>query len=277
MDKSVNDINNTPFVLDETNDFTVVYKPPRMHSAPLQHSVQLQNSGGDTLADWYAAQFPQVGDLSGRRGGESLPVAGRGLLHRLDFETHGLVLFAKTQQSFDFLLTQQEQGNFTKEYSAICQKSDAAPPSFPPPPFTVSPELAGSAIESFFRPFGPGRKQVRPVTDDNGKACKAAHKEIAKDNGNYYRTEIVNVINNIADNGRYAFTVRLKRGFRHQIRCHLAWIGCPVADDPIYGAQPVIGDFLALRSHALFFPDPASGKQREYRIEPLFKRSDYGE
>ena len=244
MEKSVNDINKEPFILDETDDFAVVYKPPRMHSAPLKHG------GGDTLVDWY----------------------GNGsLLHRLDFETHGLVLFAKNQPSLDFLLTQQEQGNFIKEYSAICQKFDTAVASFPPPPFALSPTIAGAAIESFFRPFGPGRKQVRPVTDDNGK------KEIAKDRGGYYRTEIVNVINNIADNGRYAFTVRLRRGFRHQIRCHLAWIGCPVANDPVYGGQPVIDGFLALRSHALFFPDPASGKQREYRIEPLFKRSDYGE
>jgi 23S rRNA pseudouridine1911/1915/1917 synthase len=250
---SINNINKEPYILDETADFAVVYKPPRMHSAPLQ------NSGGDTLVDWYAAQFPPVMNLSGRRGGEG------GLLHRLDFETHGLVLFAKNQPSLDFLLTQQDEGNFIKEYSAICQKFDNAPASFPPPPFTVSPELAGAAIESFFRPFGPGRKQVRPVTDDNGKA----RNEIAKDHGGYYRTEIVNVIDNIADNGRYFFTVRLKRGFRHQIRCHLAWIGCPVINDPIYGTQPIADGFLALRSHALFFPDPANGEQREDRIEPL--------
>jgi 23S rRNA pseudouridine1911/1915/1917 synthase len=250
---TINDINNNPFVLDETGDFAVVYKPPRMHSAPLKHN------GGDTLVDWYAAQFPPIMDLSGRKGGEG------GLLHRLDFETHGLVLFAKNQSSLDFLLTQQDEGNFIKEYSAICQKSDTAPATFPPSPFTVSPTIAGSAIESFFRPFGPGRKQVRPVTDDNGKA----RNEIAKDHGNHYRTEIVNVIDNIADNEHYAFTIRLKRGFRHQIRCHLAWIGCPVANDPIYGAQPAADGFLALRSHALFFPDPVSGEQREYRIEPL--------
>jgi 23S rRNA pseudouridine1911/1915/1917 synthase len=248
---SINDINKEPFILDETGDFAVVYKPPRMHSAPLQHG------GGDTLVDWYAAQFPQVCDLSGRRGGEG------GLLHRLDFETHGLVLFAKNQQSLDFLLTQQDEGNFIKEYSAICQKSGAASISFPPPPFAVSPPPVGSAIESFFRPFGPGGKQVRPVTDDNGKGRKAAL--IVKDRSGYYRTEIVN----ITDNEYYTFTVRLKRGFRHQIRCHLAWIGCPVVNDPIYGEQPPTDGFLALRSHALFFPDPASGKQREYRIEAL--------
>jgi len=230
----VSDINKEPFVLNETDDFAVVYKPPRMHSAPLPKSE------GDTLADWYAQ--------------------GK-LLHRLDFETHGLVLFAKNQKSLDFLLMQQEQGNFVKEYSAICQKSGADLASFPPPPCRfrpdVSPEIAGTIIESFFRPFGPGRKQVRPVTDAGGK-----NKEVTD---GCYRTEIVNV----TANGNYTFTIRLTKGFRHQIRCHLAWIGCPVANDPLYGEQSVNG-FLALRAHGLFFPDPASGKQREYRIEPLF-------
>jgi len=229
----VNDSNKNPFVLEETNDFAVVYKPPRMHSAPLPKSE------GDTLADWYTQ--------------------GK-LLHRLDFETNGLVLFAKNQPTFDLLWAQQEQGNFIKEYSAICHKSVAAPASFPPPPCRFrpadSPPMTGSVIESYFRPFGPGRKEVRPVTD-----ADSTKKETTS---SFYRTEIVNV----TANDHSIFTLRLTRGFRHQIRCHLAWIGYPVVNDPIYGEQPVDG-FLALRAHALFFPDPASGKQREYRIESL--------
>jgi len=235
----------------------VVFKPPRMHSAPLQKGE------GNTLLDWYAAIYPPVMDISGRKAGEG------GLLHRLDFETNGLALFAKNQKSLDCVLTQQKTGNFIKEYSAICQKAGVPLPSFPPPPFDISSMQAGFfkagiTIESFFRPFGPGRKQVRPVTDADNKPNRHA---IAKDHGGCYRTEIVNVSNN----GYYVFTIRLKSGFRHQIRCHLAWIGCPVVNDPLYGEQPVNG-FLALRSHGLIFTDPENGQQREYRIEPLSQR-----
>jgi len=249
-----------PYVLDETEDFAVVYKPPRMHSIPLK------NSCGDTLLDWYAALFPPVMDISGRKEGEG------GILHRLDFETNGLVLFAKNQPSLNYLLTLQDEGNFIKEYSAICRKNCTLPSSFPIPPFNFSltefSDRTECAIESYFRPFGPGRKQVRPVTDAGGKSRygksrKTAHNNIAKDRGGYYRTEIINVI----ENGYYAFTIRLKRGFRHQIRCHLAWIGCPVLNDPLYGQQPASG-FLALRSNGLIFTDP-HGKPRKYRIEPL--------
>jgi len=241
-----------PYVLNETEDFAVVYKPPRMHSVPGK------NSRGDTLLDWYAMVFPPVMELSDRKG----------MLHRLDFETQGLVLFAKNQRSQDYLLALQNEGNFIKEYSAICRKNSALPSSFPPPPsgFPLA-EFSGQTecvIESFFRPFGPGRKQVRPVTDACGKSRKIAHNKVAKDRGGYYRTEIVDV----TKNEYYTFTLRLKRGFRHQIRCHLAWIGCPVVNDPLYGQQPASG-FLALRSYGLIFTDPRGGKPREYRIEPL--------
>ncbi|MDR0313360.1 MAG: RNA pseudouridine synthase [Treponema sp.] len=236
-----------PTILDETEDFAVVFKPPRMHCAPLQ------GRPSDTLLDWYAAIFPSIMKLSGRKDGEG------GLLHRLDYETQGLVLFAKNQQSFSHLLVQQEEGNFIKGYSAICQKanpidaSGSTPhSSFPPPPFTISSVKDGFAIESYFRPFGPGRKQVRPVVLDK--------------NSQVYRTEIVAFSQPAPDH--YAFTVRLRCGFRHQVRCHLAWIGCPVLNDPLYGTNPDNG-FLALRANGLVFVDPQSGESREYRIAPL--------
>jgi len=247
-----------PYVLDETEDFAIVYKPPRMHSVPLK------NSGSDTLLEWYAALFPPLMELSDRRGGKG------GILHRLDFETQGLVLFAKNQPALDHLLKLQDEGNFIKEYSAVCHKNYTLPSSFPAPPFQFSlaefPGQASLAVESFFRPFGPGRKQVRPVTDACGKGQKNTHKEIAKDQDGYYRTEIINY--RVTGDGYYILVIKLKRGFRHQIRCHLAWIGCPVLNDPLYGDRPASG-FLALRSSGLIFTDLHGGKPREYRIEPL--------
>ncbi|MDR0290770.1 MAG: RNA pseudouridine synthase [Treponema sp.] len=232
---------HSPFVLDETENFAVVFKPPRMHSAPLR------NGGGDTLLEWYAKLFPPVMNISGRKEGEG------GLLHRLDYETQGLVLFAKNQNSHDFLLKLQEQGDFVKEYSAICQKAASPQPSFPPPPELSMKE--SFAIESSFRPFGPGRKQVRPVTAAPNK-----------DSIGLYRTEVAGI--DSLDDGHCAFTVKLKKGFRHQIRCHLAWIGWPVQNDPVYGEAAADGH-LALRSHALSFTDPNSGELREYMVERM--------
>ena len=226
---------------DETGGFAVLVKPPRMHCAPLGRD------GEDTLLHRYAEVFPQAVLLPGRKPGEG------GLVHRLDFETGGLVLVAKTRPAFDSFLEQQAAGRFVKEYSAVCLKSVGLPPGFPPPP-AMPDSLAGAAVESRFRPFGPGRKQVRPVTSPSAS-------------GKLYRTEIVAA----SGGGRRctAFTLRLASGFRHQIRCHLAWLGYPIANDPLY-APPSAPDIpMFLRACALAFDDPETGRRLEYRIAPL--------
>jgi len=261
--------NPAPYVLDETEDFAVVFKPPRMHCAPAR------SGNGDTLLDWYAAVFPPVAGLRGRKTGEG------GLLHRLDFETNGLVLFAKNQKSLDFLLEQQAQGNFVKEYTAICRKPERGktPPltsGFPPPCFSWHDVLTPGSfvIESFFRPFGPGRKQVRPVANTAVDDCRS---KTAKDRSGLYRTEITGVsARNLCGGGSgdgLRFTVRLRRGFRHQVRCHLAWIGCPILNDPLYGEETARG-FLALCADGLFFDDPGTGRRREYRPLDTAARED---
>jgi len=241
------DFKNQPEIIEETSAYAVVYKPPKMHCTPGEY--------GYTLFDWYKANSTSVFDI----------------MHRLDYETHGLVLFARNETSFKFFKDLQDKGEFVKEYSAVCVQSDLLTPGFPPAPPPLPPLLtpatlppsvsARSLIESYFRPFGPGRKLVRPVIDDGKK-----HKEIAKDKGNFYKTEIVNINNNI-------FTVQLKRGFRHQIRCHLCWIGYPILNDPLYSpgnAETCIqkGE-LALRSHALFFANPANGEYKECKIDAI--------
>ena len=242
-----------PYILEETEDFAVVFKPPRMHCAPLSQSDD------NTLLGWYAAIFPPVMELSGRKKGEG------GLLHRLDYETQGLVLFAKNQMSLENLVQQQNEGNFIKEYSAICEKSVFDGSSFPPPPlFDITKNVFSNTpliIESFFRPYGRGRKQVRPVT-----GTSRMFRETASDKGGYYRTEITGIVET-SDHRRCSITARIFRGFRHQIRCHLAWIGCPVLNDPLYG-QGANG-FLALRATGLFFANPRDGRQRKYRIDQL--------
>ncbi|MDR2434138.1 MAG: RNA pseudouridine synthase [Treponema sp.] len=260
-------------IIDETDDFAVLWKPPRMHCAPLKPGE------GGTLLDWYAGVFPAVLALRGRKDGEG------GLVHRLDFETRGLTLVAKNQQALEFLLARQDEGVFVKEYGALCLKAGAPLPGFPPPQalpgFSSSSPFPPLIIESFFRPFGPGRKQVRPVSGEGRKFRK-----IAKNRGGFYTTEISAASPIHPDDSAprrsgtgaiplYRFTVKIIRGFRHQIRCHLSWIGYPILNDPLYGAPETTPEaargFLALRSQGLFFPDPRTGEDREYRLSSLTK------
>jgi 23S rRNA pseudouridine1911/1915/1917 synthase len=246
----------SPRLVGETEDFAVIYKPPRIHCVPLRAAE------GGTLLDWYARLFPPVLELRGRK------TLDGGLLHRLDYETQGLVLAAKNQRALEILLAQQEEGRFLKEYGALTARRGSPPETFPPPP-----RFSGETpffIRSFFRPYGPGGKTVRPVIELDGGKKKAAgdRGKRAGDRGRAYATEIVAAEE--LQEGRRRFILRLQRGFRHQIRCHLAWLGYPILGDPLYGdpAAPPEG-VLALRAQGLFFFDPRSGKPCEYRIPPL--------
>jgi 23S rRNA pseudouridine1911/1915/1917 synthase len=166
----------------------------------------------------------------------------------------------------DDLLVQQEEGRFIKEYGALSAWGGPPYPDlpgFPPPPegFCPLPQTDGGTepggtpgirrIESWFRPYGPGRKEVRPVP--------------AGGKGGPYVTELIEQ----SRRGEYcSFRIRISRGFRHQIRCHLAWIGCPILNDDLYGGG-ASGSILALRAEALSFSDPLSGERKRYALTPL--------
>lgn len=125
-----------------------------------------------------------------------------GTVHRLDTATAGLVLFARNKAFMDHILSEQQAGRFLKTYRAVCTTGPSSCEPF--------------VISSYFRAYGPGRKMVKPETD----SLKADSKVL-------YTTEVLCVENNV-------FTVRIARGFRHQIRAHLAWKGFPIEGDSLY-------------------------------------------
>jgi 23S rRNA pseudouridine1911/1915/1917 synthase len=191
--------------------------------------------------DWVFSRFPGIAAVRGHGENQG------GLLHRLDYETRGLVLIARTSEAFTALAAQQARGEFIKEYEALSGTGEPFP-GFPPRPFSGRIRY----IESAFRPYGKGQRAVRPLPPERG-----GEKPL-------YRTEILSCGEGPEKTG--LFRLRLARGFRHQIRCHLAWIGRPLLNDPLYGGPPFPGGFLALRACALVFTDPLTGERREYRI-----------
>lgn len=234
-----------PRIVAETESYLVVFKPAGLHSAPLSEEED------DNVLAWSARFCPAVLAVRGRKNVE------RGLLHRLDRDTEGLVLLAKTQEAYDRIGESQERGLFLKEYDALCDPRSAAGSSAPfggrPVPF---------AIESGFRPYGPGRRAVRAVeVDGEGRPIYGRVKELALDRGKPYRTDVLSIG---GGNGRLLVRARLSRGFRHQVRCHLAWIGLPLVGDELYGKggpEP-----LGLRAVALAFPDPGGNGTARYDV-----------
>ena len=207
-------------IVFESEDFLIADKP---HGIP---TVPLKGQKPDaTLLGLVSAQFPEVLSVCGRNPWEG------GTGHRLDTATAGLVVFARTQAFYDYLQEIQQADLFRKTYRAETVENDS---------------LKGSDIQiqdnrefqivSYFRAYGRGSKAVRPVQD-----IKRADSPVL------YTTEAIK-------NGE-VFTCTITRGFRHQIRAHLAWIEHPIKGDCLYGTGSET-DTLELDCLKVQFPLP---------------------
>ena len=222
-------------IKEPTNDkpFLVIYKPKGLPSAPLTAD---DNENALTQA---CAMYPQIKSVCGKKAIEY------GLLHRLDTATDGLMVIAANQECYDFLMTEQREGRFIKTYRAQC---DIIPDNadllggFPPVPSSPS------TVRSYFRPYGQGRKEVRPVTEESGKAAlsKLGTKKL-------YTTKIE--ITKISDT-RATALCEITEGYRHQVRCHLAWAGYPVVGDQLYNSDKKNAENLLFSATKISFEYP---------------------
>ena len=208
----------------------IVDKPAGVHTAPLRPGET------GTLVEMVAHAYPEVAGLPGIKPLEP------GLVHRLDRDTSGLVVFARTPGAFEALRRSFASGGARKGYIAACSCADKLP--------------VGSAplcIESRFAPYGRGRTMVRAVFpgERSRKLLRSASAEI-------YRTEAVVAARG---EGRVQLAASILKGFRHQVRAHLAVLGFPILGDPLYGAAVPAGFPVRMYLHAarIELVNPSSG------------------
>lgn len=236
-------------IIHVDKDFIVAFKPAGMPSAPLCVEEK------DTALYNVSLEFPEVLDVSGFKACEG------GLLHRLDTATSGLLLFARTQSFFDSMAEIQRIGEFKKEYTAVCDiVPDCAEQlkGFPPLVTDVNTKTA-FGVSSFFRAYGEGQRSVRPVVEPLTKFMRK--RNISKKE---YYTEIYPCC---IENNTLISKCVISSGFRHQVRCHLAWCGMPVVGDILYNPNflsskvdsmtNVVMKFFAT---GIYFPCPSTGK-----------------
>lgn len=220
------------------NPFVVIKKPRGLPSAPLFE--------GDECAFTQAAKlYPNLLEVSGKKEIE------HGLVHRIDTETEGLLLIAATQESYNAFINFQREGKFLKSYSAKCQKIENALEGFPPAEFLLenkSNSIKKYTLSSKFRPFSLKSSQVRPVTSNSGKAAQKKCSE------KLYTTEI------LLDTDKLFAKCSIKEGFRHQVRCHLAWLGFPVRGDKLYNPLCSQNEEMQFFADYLKFPHPLTGE-----------------
>ena len=235
-----------PFIFTENKSWALLVKPHGLPSAPLDEN------DSKTLLGWYLEKETSARIVIGRKAIE------HGLIHRLDTGTAGFVLIAKTQESYEGLIISQKEGLIKKTYVAIC--------SVQPTGKSPAPENLPFLVKSRFRAFGPGRREVRPLFPD-----MRGYEEAATD----YETLIEKRIP--SGNNTCEITCSLVRGYRHQIRSHLSYLGFPILGDSLYNPlwkntkEPLQDLPLQLFACGISFPDPVSGMQVSFSFQPQDK------
>lgn len=213
---------NAQLVLAYEDDVVVVAdKPAGMPSHPLAPGEL------GTLASALLARFPEMANF-GYSSREP------GIVHRLDTDTSGLVIAARTREAFDALQRQLERGAIDKRYLALCL-------GVPEPRFIGAPQHAAVVAR------GP---RVHVQLDES----------LATIDAQPITTEIVRVVSTHAGQSLALIEVRAHRARRHQVRAHLAALGHPIAGDALYGGPSVAGlTRQFLHASAVSFEHPSTG------------------
>lgn len=199
----------------------VVEKPAGWPSHPL-----VPGETG-TLANALVARFPDCAEAGG-------DLREAGLAHRLDTETSGLLVAARSRDAWDSLRAQLSARTVEKEYLALAAGSVFGPVEVTAP-IGKEPGVAGKMA----------------AADDDRTAVRIGAREAHT---------LVEVERRFP--GWTLVRCRIATGVTHQIRVHLAHLGSPVAGDDLYGgARPEGLHRMFLHATRLSFDHPATGER----------------
>jgi 23S rRNA pseudouridine1911/1915/1917 synthase len=226
----------SPMILKETTDFLAIHKPACLHSHPLSYLSEV------SVLNWMASQNDLAKWLAVNRQGYD-----RGLLYRLDFETSGLLLYAKNEALYQKAM--QEKRNFflKKWYLTMVESS-------------LGDDLT---CEHWITPIGL-----------KGSKMKVSQKSINKESQKA-TLKLFHLAHNKSEK-KELYLVELHQGLRHQIRAQLAALSSPIVGDELYNGPSGERLFLHCWRYQLssgeFFQDlMASGFEGFFDLHSVFE------
>ncbi len=223
-------------IIYEDEDVVVIDKP----SGVLVHGDGRAHTEA-TIADWHVARLPQVADVGEPvvlPDGSALPRPG--VVHRLDQETSGVLILAKTVEAFLHLKKQFHDRLTQKEYRAFVYDRMSATDG-------VIDRMIGRSAQDFRLRSAQRGAHGRLRTAETTWEC-------------------------LARDSAYSYLRLLpKTGRRHQLRVHLKAINHPIVGDRLYAPKRVVREpqalgfsRLALHAYMLTLVLP-SGRQETFR------------
>lgn len=218
-------------VIYETDDFLILNKP-----AGIAVHKKHAKDPAYTVADWLVEKYPEVKNVGDPAPSQDDANGARdplrpGIVHRLDKDTSGVMLVAKTQKAFLYFKKLFKERRVEKEYLALVYGT---------------PKNQSGTITA---PLG--KLGTRQTTQIKGKTDLKERDAITE-----YR---VLKTYGAPPNGYSLIEVRPKTGRTHQIRVHLKSIGTPIVCDPLYASKlpcPAKLGRLFLHAQRLSFTTP---------------------
>lgn len=154
-----------------------------------------------------------------------------GIMHRLDRETSGVILFTKERSVNKEIQRMFSEHDFTKIYIALCKKKPNVPKQF--------------SVEMYMNRISP-------------KSQQAKWGKVPENKGGLYSKTDFSIVGEKKYNGNECFVVKadLFTGRTHQIRVHLSSIGLPILGDVLYGGIP--SEKIMLHAQKLIFLHPVT-------------------
>lgn len=214
---------------DGSVQFEVVYVDPHVVVVNKPPGLVVHPGAGNptgTLVHGLVARFPDLADVGER--------ARPGIVHRLDADTSGLMVVARTQQAYDDLVAQLASRTVTRRYDALVWGEF---------------ENASGRVDA---PIGRSRRHpTRMAVTADGREAVTNYEVLET-----FRDPVV------VSHLRCA----LHSGRTHQIRVHFASIGRPVVGDPLYGGERrgLRAPRLWLHAAELAFQHPDSGEPMSF-------------
>lgn len=196
-----------PFpVLYEDKDVIVIDKPAGIPTSSTDGSANIHQIVSQTLRN------------------QSKGKAGAYVVHRLDKEVSGVLLFARSVVAMNKIKDTWKETE--KHYYALVEGK---------------PEQEEGTVRSWL------------IEDRSQKVHSTFERDEAKFAVTHYK--VIKIVNNCT-----LLDVRTETGRKNQIRVHLSDLGCPIAGDRKYGAASDFKRRIRLHAYSLSFPHPVTGK-----------------
>ena len=214
----------------------IIYEDADVAVVNKPQGMVVHPSAGHTSGTLVNALMYHVKDLSSING-----VVRPGIVHRIDKDTSGLLMVAKNDKAHNALAAELKDKKSLRKYVAIVHGN--------------LPNDRG-VIEA---PIGRSDKdRKKQAVTAKGKPAVTRFTVLERF-GNYTLVEL-----------------QLETGRTHQIRVHMAYIGHPVAGDPLYGPRKTLkGHGQFLHAKTLGFTHPTTGELVEFTAEEpaIFKET----